>query len=119
MKLLLCLSLGLLMAQPRPAKRHWCQHPVRQLRWLKQKIQNAQSWPPYHYGWEVHQARYRAQEVFVLHLCRYCGNRRGFLLYNHYGDLIGQGEGADSVWLNALTQQRLLASHPGRMMVRR
>ena len=82
-------------------------------------IKNAQTWAPYHYGWEVHQARYRGQEVFVLHLCRSCGQSRRFGLYNHYGNLIGQGEGADSVWLSVLTQQRLLASHPGWVVANR
>jgi len=77
-------------------------------------IQDAQAWPAYHYGWEVHQARYRGQEVFVLNLCRYCGRQQGFLLYNHQGALIGQGEGPDSVRLADLTNDRLLARHPGR-----
>ncbi|CCH57537.1 hypothetical protein BN8_p06718 (plasmid) [Fibrisoma limi BUZ 3] len=99
----------------RPVTHHWCRQPIRNLRWLQRMIQNARSWPPYHYGWEVHQARWRGQEVFVLHLCRYCRQSRGFLLYNHYGELIGQGEGADSVRLTALTQDRMLAAHMGRV----
>nr|WP_293834306.1 hypothetical protein [uncultured Arsenicibacter sp.] len=124
MKLLLILSLGLLAIQPRrgglpPVNQHWCEQPVRKLRWLNQMIQNAQSWPTYHYGWEVHQAHYQGQEVFVLHLCRYCGRSRGFLLYNHYGELIGRGEGADSIWVSTLTNDRLLAAHPGRFMAAR
>jgi hypothetical protein len=98
MKLLYCLALSLSIGQGQPhllnppgTHRHWCDQPVRKLRWLNQMIQNAQSWSPYHYGWEVHQARQREQEVFVLHLCRYCGSSRGFLLYNHHGELIGRG----------------------------
>lgn len=116
MKILVCLALALSACQPRLADRHWCEQPVRKLRWLNQMIQNAQTWPTYHYGWEVHQARYRGREVFVLYLCRYCGQSRGFLLYNHYGELIGQGEGADSVWVAKLTHDRLLAAHPGRVI---
>lgn len=117
MKLLLILGLGLLMTQPRQANRHWCEQPVRKLRWLNQMIQNAQSWPTYHYGWELHQALYQGREVFILHLCRYCGKSRGFLLYNHHGELIGQGEGADSVWVAALDQDRLLQTHSGRFSI--
>jgi hypothetical protein len=122
MKLLCCLALSLSIgqSQPRPIIKahhpHWCEQPTRKLRWLNQMIQNAQSWAPYHYGWEVHQARYREQEVFVLHLCRYCGQSRGFLLYNHHGELIGRAEGADSVWIATLTNDRLLTAHPGRFM---
>ena len=77
-------------------------------------ILNVRSWPPYHYGWEVHQARYRGQEVFVLSLCRYCGPQRGLLLYNHQGALVRQDEGADSSLLTHLTNVRLLAADPGR-----
>lgn len=119
MKLLLLLGLGLLATQPRQANGHWCEQPVGKLRWLNQMIQNAQSWPTYHYGWEVHQARYQGHEVFILHLCRYCGQSRGFLLYNHHGELIRQGEGADSVWVATLTNDRILAAHPGRFMAAR
>ncbi|MEZ0542723.1 hypothetical protein [Fibrella arboris] len=128
MKLLCCIVLALTIGQgqhhpvnlpgPRP-HRHWCDQPTRRLRWLNQMIQNARSWPSYHYGWEVHQARYRGQEVFVLHLCRHCGQQRGFLLYNHYGELVGRGEGADSTWVTTLTNDRLLAAHPGRFMAAR
>lgn len=107
-------TLALTAWQPLLPAKHWCAHPVQQLRWLRQLIDNAQSWSPNHYGWEVHQARYHGHEVFVLHLCRYCGLSRGFLLYDHHGDLIEQGEGADSVRLGAMTEDRLLAANPGR-----
>ena len=117
MKILAYLALALLSCQPRLADRHWCEQPIRKLRWLNQMIRNAQSWPTYHYGWEVHQARYRGREVFILHLCQHCGQSRGFILYNHQGELIGQGEGADSVWVAKLTHDRLLAAHSGRFMV--
>ena len=117
MNVVVCLMLILLAGkpQPRPAHRHWCDQPTRRLYWLKHMIQNAQSWPAYHHGWEVHQARYQGQEVFVLNLCRRCGQQRGFLLYNHRGVLVGQGEGADSLLLGRLTNVRLLAFNPGRM----
>lgn len=102
-----------------PTDPHWCEQPTRKLRWLSQMIQNAQAWPPYHYGWEVHQARLGGYEVFVLHLCRYCGSSRGFLLYNHHGQLIDQGEGADSIRLADMSQDRLLAANAGRFTVER
>ena len=98
----------------RRVNHHWCNQPTHNLRWLNRMIQNARSWPPHHYGWEVHQARYRGQEVFVLSLCRYCGQQRGLLLYNHQGTLVGQDEGADSSLLIQLTNVRLLAANPGR-----
>ncbi|XAZ82136.1 hypothetical protein A6C57_28230 (plasmid) [Fibrella sp. ES10-3-2-2] len=111
------LLLGLMLSPPpRPANRHWCAQPARQLRWLNRMIENVQSWPSYHYGWEVHQARYRGHEVFVLHLCRQCGVNRQFLLYNHYGTLLARAEGADSVWVATLIRDRLLAAHPGRFV---
>ena len=117
MKVLFCLALVLLTVKPlpRPAHRHWCEQPTYTLRWLNRMIQNAQSWPAYHYGWEVHQARYQGQEVFVLNLCRNCGLQRGFLLYNHRGVLVGQGEGVDSLLLSHLTNVRLVAFNPGRV----
>ena len=102
-----------------PVNPHWCDQPARKLGWLNQMIQNAQSWPPYHYGWEVHQARYQGREVFTLNLCRECGQQRGFLIYNHYGVLVRQGEGADSLLLTHLTDVRLLANHPGRFIAGR
>lgn len=121
MKVLFCLALALLTVQPllRPAHRHWCEQPTFKLRWLNRMIQNAQSWPAYHYGWEVHQARYQGQEVFVLNLCRHCGQQRGFLVYNHRGVLVGEGEGADSLLLSRLTNVRLLANQLGRFAVHR
>lgn len=126
MKLLCCLVLALAVGQGQlhpvrlpEAHHHWCEQPTRRLRWLSQMIQNAQSWPAYHYGWEVHQAYYRGREVFVLHLCRRCGRSRGFLLYNHHGELIGRGEGADSIWVSTLNNDRLLAAHSGRFMAER
>lgn len=121
MKSLLCLTLALLQWQPMPRTMHahWCDQPTRNLRWLNRLIQDAQSWPATHYGWEVQQARFRGHEVFVLHLCRRCGQQRGFLVYNHQGRLISQGDGADSVVLSQLTNVRLLANDPGRFRVQR
>ncbi|MBN8826895.1 MULTISPECIES: hypothetical protein [unclassified Spirosoma] len=97
-----------------PVHPHWCKQPTRQLRWLNQLIQQVNSWPSTHGGWEVHQARYQGKEVFVLHLCRHCGRSRGFFLYNHYGSLLSKGDGTDTIQLATLTQDRLLAAHPGR-----
>lgn len=126
MNVVACFVLVLLTGQPgtppptirptwtRRINQHWCDQPTRNLRWLNRMIQNAKSWPPYHYGWEVHQARYRGQEVFMLSLCRYCGQQRGFMLYNHQGQLIRQDEGANSSLLTDLTNARLLAANPGR-----
>lgn len=131
MNVVVFLTLVLLTGQPgtpsptiHRVNPHWCNQPTHDLRWLNRMIQNrtggpARSWPLHHYGWEVHQARYRGQEVFVLNLCRHCGQQQGFLLYNHQGELIGQGEGANSVWVTNLTHDRLLAAHPGRPMAAR
>ncbi|QIP13799.1 hypothetical protein G8759_14855 [Spirosoma aureum] len=117
MNLCISVALALITWQPIPQSvhHHWCDKPTHKLRWLNHKLKEIAIFPHSNNGWEMHQARYWGQEVFVLHLFRHGGKSRGFLLYNHHGELIVTWERADSVQLADMISDRMLAASPGRL----
>jgi|GEM_PF-4121629 len=120
MKFLFCLTLGLLSCQSMmpSAHRHWCDQPIHKLRWLKRMIQEIGVFPTAQNTWEVHQAHYWGQEVFIVHLFGQDKKGQGFFLYNHAGELISTWKQADSVHLADLIGDRTLVANTSRFQVK-
>lgn len=91
---------------------HWCEQPTEQLRWLSQLVGNVRSYAAQG-GWEMHQAQYDRQEVFVLYLIIPRNARSSFVLYNHHGDELHREAVAESLILPKLQHDRLLAGAEG------
>lgn len=96
-----------------PSSLHWCEYPVEQLRWLNDLIADVRSYAA-RGGWEMHQARYERQEVFVLYLIVPRATQSTFVLYNHYGDEIYRAPASENDVLSKLQNDRLLAGVVGR-----
>lgn len=116
MKFLFCLTLGLLSCQSMmpSAHRHWCDQPTHKLRWLKRMIQEIGVFPASQDTWEIHQAHYWGQEVFIVHLFGPGSRKQGFFLYNHVGQLVTTWERVDSIHLADMIGDRMLVASPGR-----
>ncbi|KAA9341100.1 hypothetical protein [Larkinella humicola] len=91
---------------------HRCENPVEELRWLNDLIANVRSYAA-RGGWEMHQARYERQEVFVLYLIVPHASQSTFVLYNHYGKEIYRAPVSENKVLPKLQEDRLLAGVAG------
>ncbi|GAB2562343.1 hypothetical protein GCM10027085_62690 [Spirosoma aerophilum] len=80
-------------------------------------IQEISVFPTNANTWEVHQAHYWGQEVFIVYLLNQEKKGPGFFLYNHAGQLVTTWERADSVHLADMIGDRMLVASPGRFKV--